>query len=69
MAEVRAEFEQVRAQVDAFANFKSLLDGAKYYGLFASQNLSEAQKLCQELLQHYDDITRRPVVRPMVYLR
>jgi eukaryotic-like serine/threonine-protein kinase len=58
LAEVRDHLHLLRDQVKLYADFKELMDRARYYGLF-SQNPKEAQRACRGLLSLYDEIEQK----------
>lgn len=60
LSDLRGQLDELRSQVAVFAEFRKLLDDARYLGLFGSQAmLPKAQKNCRELLTLYDNIEQR----------
>jgi tetratricopeptide (TPR) repeat protein/tRNA A-37 threonylcarbamoyl transferase component Bud32 len=60
LADVRAELDTLRAQVDLYALFKKQLDDARFACWFGSkQEKEQGRKQCRELLALYDQIDRR----------
>jgi serine/threonine protein kinase/lipoprotein NlpI len=60
LADVRAELETLRAQVTVYAEFRRLLDNARFACRFGSrQQKEEGRRICSQLLALYDEIERR----------
>src|SRR5205814_9238940 len=60
LADVRAEIKRLKDQVNLCADFKELLDKARYYGLSDSPELLvEAKQYCGQLIALYDEIEKR----------
>jgi serine/threonine protein kinase/tetratricopeptide (TPR) repeat protein len=60
LADVRGELETLRAQVDVYAEFRQLLDSARFACRFGSRRLKEeGRRSCHELLTLYDEIEQR----------
>jgi tetratricopeptide (TPR) repeat protein/tRNA A-37 threonylcarbamoyl transferase component Bud32 len=60
LADVRAELETLTAQVDVYAEFRELLDSARFACRFGSRRLQEeGRRHCHQLLALYDAIEGR----------
>jgi tetratricopeptide (TPR) repeat protein len=58
--DIRARLDQLRTQATAYAEFRSLLDNARYLGLYGSKGaLPQAQAHCHDLLALYDSLEKR----------
>jgi tetratricopeptide (TPR) repeat protein/tRNA A-37 threonylcarbamoyl transferase component Bud32 len=60
LADIRAELETLEAQVDVYAQFRNLLDSARFACRFGSrQQKEEGRQHCLQLLALYDEIDTR----------
>jgi serine/threonine protein kinase/Flp pilus assembly protein TadD len=59
LADTKARHDELQKQVAAFAEFKELLDNARYYGLFGKGALDKAQDYCRQVVAIYDQIDKR----------
>src|SRR5262249_23264607 len=60
LADVRAELETLRAQLGVFAEFREVLDNARFACRFGSRaRKEEGQGWCRQLLALYDEIEGR----------
>src|SRR5262245_18685723 len=60
LGDLRAEMDTLRRQVDVYAEFKSLLDNARFACRFGSRREKEqGQRYCRQLLKLYDEIDQR----------
>src|SRR5205085_1376805 len=60
LADVRGDIKRLKDQVNLYAEFKELLDKARYYGLSDSPELLvEAKKYGDQLIGLYDEIEKQ----------
>jgi tetratricopeptide (TPR) repeat protein/tRNA A-37 threonylcarbamoyl transferase component Bud32 len=60
LADVRSQRDTLKAQVDVYAEFRQLLDSARFACRFgARQQKEEGRRLCHQLLALYDEIEGR----------
>jgi tetratricopeptide (TPR) repeat protein/tRNA A-37 threonylcarbamoyl transferase component Bud32 len=59
LADIRSQIKRLQEQVDVYAEFKKLLDQARFHCFGTLSQKKEGQRYCQRLVQLYDQIETR----------